>query len=178
MIVIILFEQENPMPPQIIFPIHLVLGYVACLLCFRAYAWPRLRSMSRFEAQHAIATLHSFRFFGLAFLLPGFVGPNLPAGFATYAAYGDFATGVLALLALLSSRIRPLFRFFVVAFHLLGTTDLIVAYYHAIKLGLPAIAGQLGAAYAIPILYVPLLMITHAVAIYWMVRPKPEARHQ
>ena len=32
----------------------------------------------------------------------GVVGPNLPADFAVFAAYGDFATGVLAMLALLT----------------------------------------------------------------------------
>ena len=36
--------------------------------------------MDRVEAQRAIATLHSFRFFGLVFLIPGVVGPNLPTG--------------------------------------------------------------------------------------------------
>src|SRR5438046_4691894 len=146
------------MAPQTIFQIHLVLGYVAWLLCFRVYVLPRLKSMDRVEAHRAIATLHSFRFFGLVFMLPGVVG-NLPAGFATFAAYGDFATGLLAILALLTVRIRPLFWLFVVAFNLVGVVDLIVDYYHAIQLDLPAIAGQLGATYAIPILYVPLLMI-------------------
>ena len=163
------------MLPQIIFLIHLVLGYVACLLWFCVYAFPKLKSMSRFEAQRVIATIHSFRFFGLVFILPGVVGPNLPAGFATFAAYGDFATGVLAILALLTARIRPLFWFFIVAFNLVGTVDLLVAYYHAVKLGLPALAGQLGAAYVIPIIYVPVLMITHFVVFYWLVRPQPEA---
>ena len=139
------------MSPEIIFPIHLVLGYVACLLCFSAYVLPRLKSMEPIEAQRAIATVHSFRFFGLVFLLPGVVGPNLPAGFATFAAYGDFATGVLAILALLTVRIRPLFWFFVVAFNLVGTVDISsTPTYHAIRVGLPALAGQLGAAYFDP----------------------------
>jgi hypothetical protein len=31
-------------------------------------------------------------------------------------------------------------------------------------------AGQFGATYAIPIIYVPLLMITHVAALYLMVR--------
>ncbi len=159
------------MPPQLIFLLHLVLGYVACLLFFSTYVLPRLESMDRFGAQRAIATLHSFRFFGLVFILPGVVGPHLPAGFATFAAYWDFATGVLALLALSTARIRPLFWFFVAAFNLVGTTDLIVDYYHAIRLGLPAMAGQFGATYAIPIIYVPMLMITHVVALYWLARP-------
>jgi hypothetical protein len=159
------------MPTEILFLIHLVLGYVAWLLCFGAYIWPRLKSMDRVEAHRAIATLHSFRFFGLVFMLPGVVG-NLPAGFATFAAYGDFATGLLAILALLTVRIRPLFWLFVVAFNLMGVVDLIVDYSHAIQLDLPAIAGQLGATYAIPIIYVPLLMITHVVAFYLLLRPQ------
>jgi hypothetical protein len=165
------------MPTEILFLIHLVLGYVAWLLCFGVYVWPWLKSMDRFEAQRAIATLHSFRFFGLVFILPGIVSPNLPADFAMFAAYGDFATGVLAMLALLAVRIRPLFWLFVVAFNLVGTVDLIVAYTHAIQVGLPAHAEWLGTTYAIPIIYVPLLMITHVTAFYLLVRPQPnEAR--
>ena len=154
------------MPTGNIFQIHLVLGYVAWLLCFGAYIWPWLKAMDRVAAQRAIATLHSFRFFGLVFLLPGVVGPDLPAGFAVFAAYGDFATGVLAMLALLTVRIRPLFWLFVVAFNLVGAVDLFVDYYHAIQSAFPRTAGQFGAAYAIPIIYVPLLMITHVAAFY------------
>jgi hypothetical protein len=163
------------MSPQTLFQIHLVLGYVAWLLCFSVYILPRLRSMEPFEAHRAIATLHSFRFFGLAFLLPGVVGPHLPSGFTTYTAYGDFATGVLALLALLTARVRPLFWLFIGAFNLLGVVDLFLAYYHAVRLNLPAMAGELGSLYAIPILYVPLLMITHFVALYWLGRPRLKA---
>jgi hypothetical protein len=163
------------MPTQLLFQTHLVLGYVAWLLCFGAYILPWLRSMERLAAQRAIATLHSFRFFGLVFLLSGVVSPDLPAGFAVYAAYGDFSTGVLAMLALLTVRIRPLFWLFVVAFNLVGTVDLIVAYYHAIQVGLPAHAEWLGAAYAIPIIYVPLLIITHITAFYFLLRPQSKA---
>jgi hypothetical protein len=163
------------MSPETLFRIHLVLGYVACLLFFSAYVLPKLKSMDRFEAQRAITTLHSFRFFGLVFILPGVVGPNLPAGFATFAAYGDFATGVLAIFALLTARIRPLFWFFVAAFNVAGATDIILDYYHATQLNLPALAGQLGAAYVIPIIYVPMLMITHVVALYLLVRPQTKA---
>ena len=162
------------MSQETVFRIHLVLGYVAWLLCFSAYVWPRLKSMDTVAAQRAIATLHSFRFFGLVFILPGVVG-NLPANFAPFAAYWDFATGVLAMLALLTVRIRPLFWTFVVAFNLVGAVDLILDYYHATMAGLPAIAGQLGAAYVIPIIYVPLLMITHIAAFYLLLRPQAKA---
>jgi hypothetical protein len=158
------------MSPATIFQLHLVLGYVPWLLCFGGYFWPRLKSMDPVEAQRAIATLHSFRFFGLVFIVPGVVGPNLPASFATFAAYGDFATGLLAMAALLTVRIRPLFWLFVVAFNVVGATDILVDYYHGNQIGLPALAGELGATYAIPIVYVPLLMITHVAAFYLLVR--------
>lgn len=162
------------MSPQTLFQIQLVLGYVAWLLCFGVYVLPRLKSMERFEAQRVIATLHSFRFFGLVFILPGMVGPHLPARFAVFAAYWDLATGVLAILALLTARIRPLFWLFVVAFNVVGTVDLTFDYYHAVQVGLPALAGQLGAAYAIPIIYVPALMISHFTAFYLLMRPQPK----
>ena len=162
------------MSPEIIFNMHLVLGYIAWLLCFGAYVRPRFKSMDLVAAQRAIATLHSFRFFGLVFIVPGLVGPNLPASFATFAAYWDLATGVLAILALLTVRMRPLFWVLVVAFNLVGMIDLILDYYHAIRVGLPALAGQLGVTYAIPIIYVPVLMITHVVAFYLLLRPQPK----
>jgi len=164
------------MSPATIFQLHLVLGYVPWLLCFAAYVWPKLKAMDPAEAQRAIATLHSFRFFGLVFIIPGVVGPNLPAGFATFAAWGDFATGLLAMLALLTVRTRPLFWLFVVAFNVVGAADIVVDYYQGIQVGLPALAGELGATYAIPIIYVPLLMITHCVAFQLLVRPL--LRHQ
>ena len=163
------------MSPATIFQLHLVLGYVPWLLFVGAYVWPRFKAMDRIEVQRAIATLHSFRFFGLVFLIPGVIGPDLPAGFATFAAYGDFATGLLAMLALLTVRVRPLFWLFVVAFNLVGAADIITDYFNGNQVGLPALAGELGATYAIPIIYVPLLMITHAVAFYLLIRPQLEA---
>ena len=163
------------MSPALIFNIQLILGYVPWLLFLGAYGWPWLKSMDRSEAHRAIATLHSFRFFGLVFMVPGVVGGDLPAGFASYAAYGDFTTGILAMLALLTVRMRPLFWLLVVAFNAVGAVDLLTAYYHGNEFGLPALAGELGAAYAVPIIYVPALMITHVVAFYLLLQQRPAA---
>src|SRR5437763_10417391 len=124
------------MSTELLFQTHLVLGYVAWLLCFGAYILPWLRSMDRVAAHRAIATLHSFRFFGLAFVIPGVVGPNLPAGFAVFAAYGDFATGLLAMLALLTVRIRSVFWPLIIAFNTVGTADIIIDYYHGYEVRL------------------------------------------
>lgn len=153
-----------------IFQLQLVLGYVVWAAVICKYVAPWLRTLRRPEAFAVIAALHSFRFFGLAFIVPGVVGPQLPAAFGSFAAYGDFATGVFALLALLTLRIRPLFWTLVAAFNVVGVGDLLLDYYHAIQNGLPEHAGELGAMYAVPVLYVPALMITHVLALWWLLR--------
>ena len=154
-----------------IFNIDMALGYLAWALCIATYVWPRLRAMDRVEAQRAIATFNSFRFFGLVFLLPGFVGPNLPQGFATPVAYGDLATALLAILALLTARVRFLFWPLVWVFNVVGLVDLVNATVRAVSVDLPSVAGQLGAAYAIPMLYVPALFWMHLLAFRLLLRP-------
>jgi hypothetical protein len=154
-----------------IFLIDMALGYLASALVIATYVWPRLKAMDRLEAHRAIASFHGFRFFGMVFLLPGFVGPNLPQGFAAPAAYGDFAAGLLAILALLTARVRFLFWPLVWGFNLVGLADLVIDTVNAVRLGLPGVAGQLGAAYAIPMLYVPALFWTHLLAIWLLLRP-------
>lgn len=157
------------MSPQIIFNLQLVLGYVAWGLCTAAYILPKLRAMDPVAAQRAIATLHSFRIFGLVFIFPGIVG-DLPAGFGPFAAYGDLATGLLAILALLAIKNWPLFWLSVVAYNVVGAADILVDYYHGVVLNLPLRAGELRSAYGIVILYVPVLMITHGISLYLLMR--------
>lgn len=159
------------MTPETIFRVQLIFGYVAWILFFGGYVLPKLKSMDWLDVQRAIATLHSFRFFGLVFILPGVVG-TLPANFGRFSAYGDLVTAVLAIVALLTVRRPSVFRVFVVAFNVAGAADILIDYYHAVVGGLPFVAGQLGAAYVIPVLYVPLLMITHGIAFYLLLRPQ------
>ena len=63
----------------------------------------------------------------------------------------------------------------VVPFPPVGAADLLLDYYHAVQGDLPSVAGELGAAYMIPIVYVPLLMITHVAAFYLLLRRQPKA---
>ena len=125
------------------------------------YIWPRLRVRQRSEALEPLLIVHSFRFLGLAFLVPGVVSPGLPPAFAHAAAYGDIIAAILALLSLLtqSSGVGVLLAWI---FNLWGTADLLNAFYQANSSGL--LPGQLGATYFIPTLVVPMLLITHAVA--------------
>ncbi|HUO16275.1 MAG TPA: hypothetical protein VMX38_14920 [Verrucomicrobiae bacterium] len=162
------------MTPLTIFRIDMALGYLAWGLLSANYIWPRIKVMDRVKAHRAIATFNSFRFFGLVFLLPGFVGPNLPQGFAVQVAYGDLATALLALFVLLAACRRVLFWPLVWAFNLVGFVDLVMATINAIRFHVPEVAGQLGTAYAIPILYVPGLFLMHLVAFWLLLHPLPK----
>jgi len=122
------------------------------------YVWPQLRGRSRADAMRPLLVLHSFRFVGLSFLVPGVVSPDLPAAWAASAAYGDLIAAMLALLALAglkSSLGTPL----VWVFNVWGSADLLYAFYEANRLGLDP--GLLGAGYFIVTVFVPLLLITH-----------------
>ena len=117
--------------------------------------------------------LHSFRFIGLAFLVPGIVSPNLPSAFALPAAYGDLIAAVLALFALagLQSRLGIVL---VWVFNLFGSADLLYAFYQGL-IGVGIEPGQLGAAYFIPTVVVPLLFITHGLVFRLLLKGDPAA---
>jgi hypothetical protein len=125
------------------------------------YIWPELREIAPTDAMRPLLVLHSFRYLGLAFLVPGVVSPELPAAFARPAALGDIVSALLALLALgFGSAVGTTL---VWVFNLWGSADLLFAFYNGARL---VRAGKLkathfGAAYFIPTFYVPLLLITH-----------------
>jgi hypothetical protein len=155
---------------QTIFRITLPLGYLVWGLSLVTYVWPRLVRMKPADAHRLIATFHSFRFFGLVFLLPGFVGSDLSPAFAVPAAYGDLAASLLAISALVAFRIRLLYWPLVVAFNVVGLGDLLIDFWNAVQIDMPNHAGELGAAFAIPVLYVPALIITHVFAFLLLTR--------
>jgi hypothetical protein len=150
------------MQTQFAFFVSIAFSLIAWGVVAARYVWPQLRLRQREEALRPLLVLHSFRFLGLAFLVPGVVSPDLPSAFAHAAAYGDLIAAVLALLALLS---LPSSSGVVIAwiFNLWGAADLFNAFYQASHAGL--MAGQLGATYFIPTLIVPLLLITHGLGL-------------
>jgi len=82
------------MPVQALFGLSVLFSFITWGIVAAAYIWPALRDRPRIEALRALLILHSFRFVGLAFLVPGVVSPDLSAQFATAAAYGDLVAAV------------------------------------------------------------------------------------
>jgi hypothetical protein len=163
------------MQSQLSFFVSIAFSFIAWGLVTARYIWPELRFRQRSEALRPLLILHSFRFIGLAFVVPGVVSPDLPSTFAHSAAYGDMIATILALLALIS---LPSAAGIVIAwiFSLWGSADILNAFYQANHAGLKA--GQLGAAYFLPTLVVPLLLITHGLAFRILLQHQPEAAMQ
>src|SRR3974390_3082931 len=160
------------MQSQFAFFVSIAFSLIAWGIVAARYIWPELRIRQWTEALRPLLILHSFRFIGLAFLVPGVVSPDLPSAFAQSAAYGDIIAAVLALLVLtsLSSAAGIVIAWI---FSLWGTTDLFNAFYQANHAGL--MAGQLGATYFIPTLIVPLLLITHGLAFRILLQHETES---
>jgi hypothetical protein len=146
------------MPPLALFGISIAFSFIAWGILVARYLWPELRRQSRADALWPLLLLHCFRFVGLSFLVPGVVSPDLPTAWALPAAYGDLITAVLALLALAVLR-SGLGIALVWVFNLWGSADLLYAFYQGNQVGLEP--GQLGSAYFIVTVLVPLLLITH-----------------
>ena len=159
------------MPQQMIwFFVSIAFSLIAWGIVAARYIWPELRLRQRVEGLRPLLILHSFRFIGLAFLVPGVVSPDLPSAFAYSAAYGDMAAAILALLSLL---LLPSEAGVATAwiFNLWGFADILNAFYQANHAGL--LAGQLGAAFFIPTLVVPLFLITHGLAFRILLQHQP-----
>jgi hypothetical protein len=150
-------------------------SFIAWGMVAARYIWPELRLRQRAEALRPLLILHSFRFIGLAFLIPGVVSPDVPSAFARSAAYGDLIAAALALVSLLYLTRGPGIVLAWV-FNLWGSADILNAFYQANHAGL--LAGQLGATYFIPTFIVPLLLITHGLAFRILLQRQPERAMQ
>src|SRR5712692_11136695 len=110
-----------------LFGINVAFSFAAWGVVTARDLWPKLRVLPQRDALRPLLTLHAFRFIGLAFLVPGVVGPDLPAAFARPAAYGDLIAAILALLALAGLR-TSWGATAVWLFNLWGTADLLYAF--------------------------------------------------
>lgn len=154
-----------------LFGISFAVGTICAAVVAAEYIWPWLRKQDRNTALKPLLLLHGFRFIGLAFLVPGVVSPALPAAFARPAAYGDLVAALLALLAFgMLSWTRFSALAVVWAFNLWGTADLVFAIFQGL-VGVGVEPGQLGAAFFIPTVIVPLLLVTHVLVFILLMRP-------
>jgi hypothetical protein len=94
------------MDPIVLFGIQFTMSLVAYLLIAFWYVAPRLSRLSREAALVPLLWVHAFRIVGGTILAPGSVDAGVPLAFRVMIGYGDLATALLALLALIALRAR------------------------------------------------------------------------
>jgi hypothetical protein len=157
---------------EALFGVSVLMSFVAFGIVTKLYIWPRLSVMRREDALLPLLVPHTFRFVGLSFLVPGVVSPSLSSAFAAPAAYGDLVAAILAVVAILAlvarvSWVIPL----VWVFNVWGTLDFLYAIYQG-QIGVGIGAGSLGAAFFIPTVVVPALLVTHGLIFWLLLRSK------
>ena len=158
------------MPLRAMFGISVIMSFISWGIIAKRYIWPALRRVPRTEALRPLLLLHTFRFVGLVFLIPGVVSPDLPVAFARPAAYGDLTTSILALFAIVTLN-RVLGIILAWAFNIFGSADLLYAFYEGNRVQLDSAPGLQGAAYFIPTVLVPLLLTTHVLVFLLLLKP-------
>ena len=153
-----------------LFGLSVLMNFVASGIVTKLYIWPWLRVMTREEALLPLMVPHMFRFLGLSFLVPGVVSASLSPDFARPAAYGDLVAALLAVVAVLALSARASWALAIVwVFNLWGTIDLLYAIYQG-EIGVRIGPGSLGAAFYIPTVLVPPLLVTHALIFRLLLR--------
>jgi hypothetical protein len=148
--------EDNHMNPVTIFLLQFSLSLLVIGLLAKWALVARLNRLPRREALFWLIVPHTFRHIGLVFLVPGIVDSQLPTHFATSAAYGDLAAGLLAITALIALRSGKGIALPIVwLFNIVGTVDLV----HA--LASASAIPYLNASWFIPTFFVPLLLVTH-----------------
>ncbi len=155
-----------------LFGLSVLMSFLAFGIVTKLYIWPWLRVIPREDSLPALVVPHTFRFFGLSFLVPGVVSPSLSSDFAAPTAYGDLVAAVLAVIATLALQARASWATAIVwVFNLWGALDLLNAIYNG-QIGVRINPGSLGAAFYIPTVLVPPLLITHGLIFWILLRPK------
>jgi hypothetical protein len=163
------------MPIPLIWGLTVAFGILAWGIFAAQYIWPAISKRERAEALRPILVLHGFRYIGLIVLIPGVVASDLSGTvFARGLAYGDLASAILALIALAAIR-TSLFGSLVWTFNILGTADLLNAFYQGSRISLANAPGVLGASYFLPVLGVPLLLVTHVLVFRLLMRKDTHA---
>ncbi len=134
------------------------------------YVFPRLKRLTLIEAFTPIAILPSARFLGLMFISSDVAKAGMPEAFSIPAAYGDLTTAILAGIALIALRQKSRSAVALIwVFNIFGTADLL----YAVTIGvLNNATAYMGAAYFIPAVIVPALLVTHVMTFKLLLGPR------
>jgi hypothetical protein len=158
------------MPPIVLFGIQFTFSLAAYALIAWWYVSPRLSRLPREMALVPLVWIHAFRIVGGTILAPGAVDASVPADFRTMIGYGDMATALLALLALIALRFRwrgaIALVWICIAVGLLDTVNAIIQ-----SMRDSVFTHALGVNWVIVTMYVPALLVSTVLIFIQLRRP-------
>jgi hypothetical protein len=158
------------MKPIVLFGIQFTLSLVAYALIAYWYAMPRLSRLPRELALVPLLWVHVFRVVGGTILAPGAVGPGVPMEFRRMVGYGDMATALLAVIALIALRTQASRAIgFVWLFVAVGTLDTVNAIIQSIRFSV--FNDALGVNWVIVTIYVPALLVSSVLIVMQLLGP-------
>src|ERR1700675_4594696 len=163
------------MPPIVLFGIQFTFSLAAYALIAWWYGAPRLSRIPREPALVPLVWIHTFRIVGGTILAPGAVDAGVPMEFRTMIGYGDMATAVLALLALIALRSRMSGAIALVwLFLAVGLLDTVNAIIQSMRFSV--FTHGLGVNWVIVTMYVPALLVSSALIFIWLRKPADRAK--
>lgn len=156
------------------FGVCFLVGLVVFLMVGLWYLLPRLSTLSLEASLTPLLLFSAFRVNGLYFLVPGVASPDIPRGFALPTAYGDAATAILAVVAVVALRYWPSAGVALTWTNgVLGSLDLLNALDQVvIQDVMPA---HLAVTWILPTINVSALMVAHLLLFVLLIRTRREA---
>jgi len=162
------------MPPIVLFGIQFTFSLAAYGLIAWWYGAPRLSRLPREAALVPLVWIHTFRIVGGTILAPGAVDAGVPMEFRTMIGYGDMATAVLALVALIALRSRMSGAVALVwLFLVVGLLDTVNAIIQSMRFSV--FTYGLGLNWVIVTAYVPALLVSSVLIFLQLRRPSRSA---
>lgn len=162
------------MEPLPLFGLQTTLSFLVYVMLAAWYVAPRLTALPLEAALMPLVWVHAFRHVGLTILAPGAADPGIPIALPTMIAYGDLASGMLALIALFALRWKLAGAIALVwVFNVVGVADLASATVQGIRH--QVFTYPLGVNWLIVTFYVPALWVSSFMIFHRLLKPRVAA---
>ena len=161
------------MQAMVLFGIQFALSATAFALLAAWSIAPIISKLSRAKALAPLLWVHAFRVVGGTIMAPGAVDAGVPMTFRTMIGYGDLATAILALAALIALRARLRGAFALVWLCVIvGTLDTANAIVQSMRYSV--FTYPLGVNWVIVTIYVPALLVSGVLIVIQLLRTDRE----
>lgn len=165
-----IIKQKN-MTPFTAIGIQSALSMIIFALLSVHYLLPHLRKLNLKKALIPLLWINTFRYLPLILLAPGQVSTQIPGSISNVIAYGDFVSGILALIAVLLIIYKAPGAIIITwIFLIVGTLDSINGVYTAISA--EAYQFPLGFSWIVVTFFVPMIFVSEALIIHQLITNK------